>query len=228
MSCEGFHLPPAECTRSKRPALNIEVTTPKREKREKRRRFFITPRHLAFLYGSEFWLFMPLVMKREIVDWTGVGEHRVKMREVCREINSLPICPRYGFAILTEEQLGRRWVLLCFFASSPFDVFHKHPPFSLVFQIGNGSIRGSVIGTGYVAGDAPNIQPVFTAPFTFTWFHGSLLSPLSKRIRGQWWQTFFIKIPFFRAARWKNNIPCNYCSFRVGHCVGIIFHPFSF
>ena len=51
-------LPPAECTRSKRPAQQIEVKTPKRRAKgvKQRRLYFVTPRRLAYLYGSDFWL----------------------------------------------------------------------------------------------------------------------------------------------------------------------------
>ena len=106
---DGFHPPPAECTRSKRPALCCSLEEPTRSKRVKRRRRrFVTPRRLAFLYGSEFWCGLPDLVRDRIVRYVDIAEHRLHMQAVCGEINSLPICPRYGFAILTERQLGRR------------------------------------------------------------------------------------------------------------------------
>ena len=106
-----YELPPASCTRSKRPVPCCHVSLPERRRqrtKRRRRHYYVTPRHLAPLYGSDFWRFMPHVVKQDIVMWTIVAKQRDRMRAVCEEINSLPICPRFGFVILTERQLGRR------------------------------------------------------------------------------------------------------------------------
>ena len=71
-----------------------------------RDRYFVTPKSMALLYGSDFWINLPHLAKEKIVFFATVAKQCDQMKLVSQEIQSLPICPRFGYAVLTEEQLG--------------------------------------------------------------------------------------------------------------------------
>ena len=102
-----FEMPPAACTRSKRPCEFYAMKNAKTQQKD-HRRYFVTPKSMTLLYGSEFWIHLPHLVKEKIVFYTTVAKQREHMKKVCDEIESLPICPKYGFAMLTEEQLGQK------------------------------------------------------------------------------------------------------------------------
>ena len=73
-----------------------------------RRHYFVTPKSMTLLYDSEFWIHLPHLVKEKIVFYTTVAKQREQMKLVCQELLSLPICPRFGYAMLTQEQLGEK------------------------------------------------------------------------------------------------------------------------
>ena len=69
MECQ-YDLSPADCTRAKRPAVFFSLQECKEQRRTRStKRYYVTPSSMTSLYGSNFWRYLPHLVKVKVVEY---------------------------------------------------------------------------------------------------------------------------------------------------------------
>ena len=105
-SCDFLERTPSSSTRSKRPpCCVVNIEKPKQKKFKNSDSF---KRNTSIPYLEDI---LPSDICENINYFKERAERRDEwVRDVVAEIKSLPVCPWHGYAILTQRQLGARYV----------------------------------------------------------------------------------------------------------------------